>query len=243
MKNFKKVLIPVVGTIGTGVIIISGMSNFAHADNPFSASQPNSSSASNTASSGTATPVAPSNPEVTTPGLVDIHYQLYHLDRLASNQIAIWIEDSNRNYIKTLRASSFTANGGYRMRPESLPEWREAADWEHSSADQVQMVSLPEQESGMHVAYWDCTDDSGQPVQPGTYVYKIEGNIRWENRVIYSGEITVGSEANRTDAQAQFLPETAASEGTLLESVSAGFEPGKSIASVEQEPVTNTRGS
>ncbi|MGP7816568.1 DUF2271 domain-containing protein [Niallia sp. 01092] len=238
MKDIKKVLIPVVGTLGTGVIIISGMSHFAQADNPFSASQPNSSTASNTASSGVSI-----NPEVTTLGLVDIHYQLYHLNRLASNQIAIWIEDNNGNYIKTLRASSFTANGGYKKRPESHPEWREAANLENASEEEIQRVSLPEQETGMHVVYWDCTDASGQPVQPGTYVYKIEGNILWENRVIYSGEISVGSEQNQKDATAEYIPENAKSEGTLLESVSAGFAPGKSIASVEQETITNTRGS
>ncbi|WP_223066419.1 DUF2271 domain-containing protein [Paenibacillus caui] len=235
----KKVLIPVVGTLGAGVIIISGMSTFAHKDNPFSASPP-----VNLASSGNDASATTSTPSVKTLGLVDIHYQLYHLDRLASNQIAIWIEDSQGNYVKTLRASSFTANGGYRTRPESLPEWREAANWENASENEIKRVSLPEQEPGMHVVYWDCTDESGQAVDPGTYVYKVEGNIFWENRVIYTGEIAVGSDfAGETKAKVEYKPADAESQGTLLENVSAGFKPGASIASAQQEPVTQTRGS
>ncbi|AJY74699.1 DUF2271 domain-containing protein [Paenibacillus beijingensis] len=236
----KKVLIPVVGTVGAGVIIISGMSNFAYTDNPFSASpSPSGIAASAHETAGTSSGI----PEVKTLGLVDIRYQLNHLNQLASNQIAIWIEDQSGNYVTTLRASSFTAGGGYRKRPESLPEWRKAANWEQASEAEIERVSLPQQEPGEHVLYWNCTDDSGRAVEPGTYVYKVEGNIFWENRVLYTGEIAVGTDPSESTANADYIPASAESEGTLLEHVSSVFKPGVSIASVDQEPLTVTRGS
>jgi hypothetical protein len=237
----KKILAPVVGTLGAGVIILSGMSHFAHADNPFSLSQPSSDSSVSSASSSDTSAAHVS--DVKTLGLVAINYRLFHLDQLASNQIAFWIEDERGNYVKTLRASSFTAGGGYKMRPEALPEWRKASDWVHAPKAEVNQVKLPEQDSGTHTVYWDCTDASGKAVKPGTYVFKVEGNIYWQNRVVYTGKITIGKNNGESTAQASYKPAGAKSHGLLLEDVHAGFDSGKSIASVKQDSTTNTQGS
>lgn len=237
----KKILAPVVGTLGAGVIILSGMSHFAHADNPFSLSQ----SSSNASSSSTQKQAnsAVHSPDVKTLGLVAINYRLFHLDQLASNQIAFWIEDEQGNYVKTLRASSFTAGGGYKMRSEALPEWRKASNWAHASKAEVNQVKLPEQAAGTHTVYWDCTDASGKAVKPGTYVFKVEGNIYWQNRVVFTGKITIGKGNAQSTAQVAYKPAGAKSHGLLLENVHAGFDSGKSIASVKQDSTTNTQGS
>ena len=42
-----------------------------------------------------------------------------------SNQFAVWIEDADGNYIKTLYATRFTAIGGYKNRPDAIPVWME----------------------------------------------------------------------------------------------------------------------
>lgn len=237
----KKILIPVVGTIGAGIILISGLSNFAQADNPFSYSH---TDATNTGS-GSDQPSASSESEsldVRTLGLVGIHYQLFHLNQLASNQIAIWIEDEKGNYVTTIRASSFTAGGGYKIRPESLPEWRKAANWSHASQQEVRKVRLAEQPAGQHFVYWDCADASGKAVKPGTYVYKVEGNIYWANRVVFTGKINVGKNPGANTAAVQFKPANAKSNGRLLANVNATFDPGKSLASAKQDPSANTQG-
>ncbi|MDF2910431.1 MAG: hypothetical protein K0Q56_1312 [Sporolactobacillus laevolacticus] len=239
----KKILAPVVGTLGAGVIILSDMSNFAHADNPFSFSHSSSSSNSSSLPAPSSQTNAANIPDVKTLGLVAINYRLFHLNQLASNQIAFWIEDEKGNYIKTLRTSSFTAGGGFEMRPESLPEWRKASNWAHASKTEVNQVKLPEQNAGVHTVYWDCTDASGKAVKPGTYVYKAEGNIYWQNRVVFTRKITVGKKDTQTAAQAVYKPAGAKSHGMLLENVHADFSSGKSIASVKQDPTTNTQGS
>ncbi|WP_028982898.1 DUF2271 domain-containing protein [Sporolactobacillus terrae] len=237
----KKVLAPVVGTLGAGVIVLSGMSHFAHADNPFSYTQPSKPAASSATSQQNGS--SQQAPDVKTLGLVSISYRLSHLDQLASNQIAFWIEDENGNYVKTLRASSFTAGGGYKMRPESLPEWRKSADWAHASQAEINQVKLPEQSAGSHTVYWDCTDAAGKAVKSGTYIYKAEGNIYWQNRVVFTGKITIGKKNADTAAQAVYKPAGAKSHGTLLENVQANFDSGKRIASVHQDPTTSSQGS
>ncbi|MCQ2009921.1 MAG: DUF2271 domain-containing protein [Sporolactobacillus sp.] len=241
MRSTKKILAPVIGTLGAGVIIVSGMSQFAHADNPFSLSQPSSDSSTSSVSSSDTSAVHV--PDVKTLGLVAINYRLFHLDQLASNQIAFWIEDEKGHYVKTLRASSFTAGGGYKMRAEALPEWRKASNWAHASKSEVNQVKLPEQDAGNHTVYWDCTDAAGKAVKPGTYVYKAEGNIYWQNRVVFTGKITIGKDNTQSTAQAVYKPSGAKSHGVLLDHVRAGFNTGKSIASVKQDPTTSTQGS
>lgn len=209
-----------------------------------SASTPPLSVSAENKQTNQATP-APAAPveQKNTPGLVKINYTLHHLSRLASNQLAVWIEDEQGSYVKTLFATSFTANGGYKKRPESLVEWRKAADWENASKDVVESVSRPEQKEGDHSIYWDGTNESGKLVQQGTYVYKIEGNIEWENRVVYSGKIVIGGSKNTTNASAAYVPEGAEKKGTLVEKVTADFLPGEKMDSAKAEVVTQTRGS
>ena len=41
----------------------------------------------------------------------------------ATNQFAVWVEDSQGNLLQTLYATRFTAGGGYRDRPDAIPQW------------------------------------------------------------------------------------------------------------------------
>lgn len=193
--------------------------------------------------SNQATPSPSPAVQENTAGVVSINYRLHHLSRLASNQLAIWIEDERGSFVKTLFATSFTANGGYVNRPESLPEWRKAADWNNASQDVIKRVSRPEQGDGNHSVYWDGTNEAGKRVQPGTYIYKIEGNIEWNNRVIYTGKIAIGGKENTTNASAAYFPKGAEEKGTLVEQVTASFLPGETIDPAKTEVITQTRGS
>ncbi|MFC4563947.1 DUF2271 domain-containing protein [Nocardiopsis mangrovi] len=162
-------------------------------------------------------------------GLVRVNYRLHRLPQLASNQIAVWIEDAGGTYIRTLFATSFTANGGYVRRPESLVEWRAAAQWESAPQDEVESASRPAQDSGDQTLYWDGTDRTGRPVPPGDYVYRIEGNTSWENRIMFTGTITLGEEPSSSAAEQEFLPAAAERDGTMVEDVGAEFSPGEPL--------------
>ena len=46
----------------------------------------------------------------------------------ASNQFAVWIEDMDGNYLNTLYATKWTANGGFKSRPDSIAMWVAKSD-------------------------------------------------------------------------------------------------------------------
>jgi hypothetical protein len=159
------------------------------------------------------------------PGSVTIGYELHRIQKMASNQLAVWIEDGSGTYVKTLYATRFTAEGGFRRRPQSLPEWVGVSNWENASSADVDAVSGATQKAGAAELVWDCTDRYGKPVAAGTYVYKIEGIISWEKRVVWSGRIEVGGARNSSVAQAEYFPAGEAEKDVLLEKVQAHYKP------------------
>jgi hypothetical protein len=159
------------------------------------------------------------------PGQVTITYVLHKIPKIASNQIAVWVEDESGNYVKTLFATRFTAGGGYKRRPVALPQWVNVADWPNASKAEVDAVSGATQKAGSIELVWDCTGRDGKPVVPGTYVYKIEGNIYWDNRVLWMGRIAVGGAPGTSQAEATYLPPDGAEKEVLLEMVKAVYKP------------------
>jgi hypothetical protein len=104
----------------------------------------------------------------------------------ATNQFAVWIETAEGEFVKTVAVTKFTANGGYENRPDSLKLWRE-----RGGLDDIDAVTAatPKGETAYR---WTLDNYSGNRVTDSDYVYFVEGNLRWSNRVIYSGTISVG---------------------------------------------------
>lgn len=159
------------------------------------------------------------------PGSVKIQYNLSNIPKLASNQLAVWIEDENGNYVRSIYATKFIATGGYKERYQAMPEWIKKSNWKNASQSEVDAVSGATQKPGLINLIWDCTDKNGKAVKQGKYFYFVEGNIYWENRVIWKGEIQVGNQKNQSSAVAQYIPKNAKNQGDLIENVSAVFTP------------------
>jgi hypothetical protein len=104
----------------------------------------------------------------------------------ATNQFAVWIEMTDGEFVKTIAVTKFTANGGYENRPDALKLWRESG-----GLDDVDAVTAATPK-GEATYRWELDDYSVKHVANGDYVYFVEGNLRWGNRVIFSGTITVG---------------------------------------------------
>lgn len=156
---------------------------------------------------------------------VVISYFLHIQPRMASNQFAIWIEDLDGNYVASVFATRYTALGGYKHRPLSLLEWRKVSDWDLKQTEYVDAVSGATPSSGNHQAVWDCRDARGNLVAPGRYIYKMEGNIFWENRVVWTGEIEIGHHGHKSEAAPEYIPERAHRKGILLQDVRAVYKP------------------
>ena len=161
------------------------------------------------------------------PGTVTVTYTLHRIPRIASNQLAVWIEDAGGRHVRTLFATDFMARRqGFRRRPQACPAWVRASGLESWSRERVDAVSAATQKPGPHNLEWDCTRADGRPVPPGTYLYKVEGNIFWDKRVLWTGSIRVGGPPEDSAATAEYLPDaSAAQEGRLVEEVAARFRP------------------
>ena len=163
-------------------------------------------------SAETSTAQEQSAPETPQPplGQLRVGFNFTPLDQYSTNQVAVWIEDQNGSYIDTVYVTRFTSAGGMIKRPNSLPIWVEKSKWDPNDVERVHAVTqaTPTQNGPLAVV-WDCTDEKGQPVSAGNYVYLVETNIDGENRIIWRGSFTVGGAEMQAPATAEYLPETA----------------------------------
>jgi len=137
-------------------------------------------------------------------GEVTISFEYTRQSGPASNQHAVWIEDMDGKLIKSLFASRWTADGGYRTRPDSIALWAERAGLKNMSETEVDAVSGATPSSGLQTYIWDLTDISGETVPTGDYMFFVEGTLRWKSFVLYSGIITLGDSPVTVEGTAVF---------------------------------------
>jgi len=156
-------------------------------------------------------------------GTVDITYVLNYTPTSEKNQIGVWIEDNDGNYVKSLYVTPHAANGKWRERPDMLSEWARKSDWKNASSADVDAVSRITQAVGPQTVVWDLTDKLGAPVSTGIYIYKIEGFRSGTNCVLWRGRIDVGGNGSTSVAEAIYTHSDAAEKGLLLEEVKAAY--------------------
>lgn len=128
-------------------------------------------------------------------GRMEISFPFVRQKGYASNQFAVWIEDAEGNFLKTLFVTDFTARQGYKTRKDALKTWVEKSKRDEASQDEIDAVSGATPRTGKLTYTWNCDDRQGNPVAPGNYRFFVEGTLFWESNVIYSGTITVGGKA------------------------------------------------
>ena len=133
----------------------------------------------------------------------------------ASNQFAVWIEDLEGNFVKTLYATRYTANGGYRNRPDSIPTWVRKSNLADMSKSEVDAITSATPRSGTLSYLWDMADKDGVPVPSGEYKFFVEGSLRWKNRVLYSGVVDIGSISTRIELELERFYEADSNQAAL----------------------------
>ncbi|MCL2374686.1 MAG: DUF2271 domain-containing protein [Treponema sp.] len=138
----------------------------------------------------------------------------------ASNQFAVWVEDAQGRYVRTLYATRWTANGGWNRRPTSIPEWVSRSNLAAKSRAQVDAASGATPRTGTVTHVWDGADSDGNAVPPGDYVIYVEGTLRWENQVLFRAPLTIGQGAAPAAVTVQFSGDSAEERG-MITAVSA----------------------
>ena len=125
----------------------------------------------------------------------ELSFDFTRLSGSASNQFAIWIENSQGQYVKTLYATRYTANGGWRRRETSIPVWVRQSGLAGLERAQIDALTGATPRTGAVTFTWDGTDSRGSVVPMGEYVIILEGTLRWENQVMYRAPIRLGQGA------------------------------------------------
>jgi hypothetical protein len=152
----------------------------------------------------------------------------------ASNQFAVWVEDMNEQFIKTIYATRYTASGGYKDRPDSIALWVEKSSLASMKKSEEDAITGATPKEGTLTYTWDLTDKDGGAVSPGKYKFFVDGTLRWKNYVLYSGVIEIGDKPSEAGATAEFVYETSdrygaltgdSTENKMIGSVTASFIP------------------
>ena len=123
----------------------------------------------------------------------------------ASNQFALWIEDSNGQYIKTIYATRYTASGGWRRRETSLPLWVKQSNLSRKNNTEIDVLTSATPRSGNLIYYWDGTNSLGEAVSDGNYVIILEGTLRWENQAYYRAPLHLGQGVSIPEVSIEYI--------------------------------------
>ena len=100
------------------------------------------------------------------PPVLAIDFILGFRDELEP-QTAVWIEDKDGNFVKTIYVSGFS--GHAKEREVRLPKWANSSKF--VDVDTVTGASI---NVGHHIYVWDLKDSLGRRVTAGEYVVKVE---------------------------------------------------------------------
>ncbi len=148
---------------------------------------------------------SPTEPSENMAKALNISFNYTRQSGYASNQFAVWIEDMDGYLVKTLYATRYTAGGGYRDRPDSIPLWVEKSGLASLSEDEADEISGATPKAGTLSYVWDLSDNNGVAVSQGEYKVFIEGSLCWKNRVVYSA--VVNTDGSISDFEAEYIYE------------------------------------
>jgi hypothetical protein len=135
----------------------------------------------------------------------ELTFVFTRLSGSASNQFAVWIEDSQGQYVKTIYATRYTANGGWKRRDSSIPVWVKQSGLSAMTQPQIDTLTGATPRTGTLTYTWDGTNSRGTAVPAGDYVIILEGTLRWANQVYYRAPVRLGQGAATPEVKAEYV--------------------------------------
>jgi hypothetical protein len=154
-------------------------------------------------------------------GTAEVSFTYNKQGGFASNQFAVWIEDSRGGHVKTLYATKFTATGGWKKRESSIPLWVKQSGLGGMNKSQIDALTGPTPRGGTLRYVWDGTNQAGLAAAAGGYRVFVEATLRNENRVLYTADITLSGSGAVTPQPRYFGNGTA--ERGMIDRVTVTF--------------------
>jgi tetratricopeptide (TPR) repeat protein len=126
-------------------------------------------------------------------------------------QTAVWIEDKNGNFVKTLYVSGFS--GYVKEKQLWLKKWAESS--KYVDTDAVTAASI---DAGHHIYLWELKDHTERKVKPGKYFVKVEVSS-WPSMKyqLVSAPVTIGDKERKSTVE----------EGNVIPSLEVTYYPKK----------------
>lgn len=151
--------------------------------------------------------------------VAELTFQFNRLRGNATNQFAVWIEDSQGRYVRTIYATRFTANGGFRRRDSSIPIWVRQSGVANLNKAEIDTITGATPRAGNLSYSWDGTNRQGVPVPNGEYVIVLEGTLRWANQVIYRAPIRLGQGTDVAQVSVEYIGDADEADRTMISNV------------------------
>lgn len=149
-----------------------------------------------------------------------------------SYQIAVWLEDGEGKYVKTLFVSQFLS-GSALVYEGICPDWVKQAHWEKVEEKEFDAVTRPTPPMGANTLKFDCHQ---KEILLGTYRFCVQAHINEDYNILYRGKITVGQDASEGRAEAFYSPKKHPLASDILCNVRAKYVPEEqNYPSIEKE--------
>ena len=128
------------------------------------------------------------------PGNLGLVYTYNPKSGAWANQLAAWIEEGNGHVVRTLMATRFTAQGGYKIRSMSLPVWVKRSGLAQMEKARVDGLTAATPRAGAQKLVWDGKDDKGQAVPDGNYKVVLEATLYKNSDALFTGTFVKGGQ-------------------------------------------------
>lgn len=145
----------------------------------------------------------------------------FHLNDIQSfvpsDQIVIWLENSDSTLVKTLFVSEYLSYGGYNI-PEICTQWSSKANWNDATKEEFDAVTGATPGTGDVSLRLECP---ASIVPEGKYLVFVEVHLVDEYNELYSGEITISGKKSINNLKVNYVPVKypKKTEGDLLTNV------------------------
>ena len=151
--------------------------------------------------------------------VLTVTYNWSRLQSHGSNQMAVWLEDTKGKHISTLFVTQWGAKGGYLKRPLALSEWTVKFGLPNATKAEVDAISGATPQTGPQTLVWNGKDKKGKVVPPGTYVVRMEANIKDADKMFFRAEVKIGGKNQETKGAITFTRPELASGNVLFKDV------------------------